>query len=161
MRDFICAIGISLGFGCSGNSKPPLEKPIIEKPPVKHIPVPNHPTDLEIMILNFINKARTAKGLETVSFDENLNCAAKMHALDVGSKKICSHTGTDGSTPTTRAGKCGTRWTGEIIACGQKSAEEAVQAWHHSPGHAKIMYSPSQKKVGVYMFNNYWVAIFN
>lgn len=107
-----------------------------------------------------VNEARAARGLSAVEILPALNCAADRHAKDVGAKKICGHTGSDGSSPWNRAKDCNTYANGEIVACGQGDAKAAVQAWTYSPGHAAIMYDGGQKKMGVAMFQNYWVVIF-
>lgn len=107
-----------------------------------------------------VNKARASRGLSAVEILPALNCAAARHAKDTGSRGMCSHTGSDGSSPWDRAKDCGTFANGEIIACGQGSAAEAVNAWTLSPGHAAIMYDGGQKKMGVAVSNNYWVVIF-
>lgn len=107
-----------------------------------------------------VNKARASRGLAAVEILPALNCAAARHALDTGKRGMCSHTGSDGSSPWDRAKDCGTFANGEIIACGQGDATTAVNAWTLSPGHAAIMYDGGQKKMGVGMSNNYWVVIF-
>jgi uncharacterized protein YkwD len=107
-----------------------------------------------------INSARKSRGLSEVKVELQLNCAAKRHADDIGVKKICGHTGSDGSSPWDRARDCGTSADGEIVACGQGSPKAAVDAWTMSPGHAAIMYAPNQTVIGVGMLNNFWVAIF-
>ena len=107
-----------------------------------------------------VNKARASRGLSAVEILPVLNCAAARHALDTGKRGMCSHTGSDGSSPWDRAKDCGTFANGEIIACGQGDATTAVNAWTLSPGHAAIMYDGGQKKMGVGMSNNYWVIIF-
>jgi len=152
-------IGKLIGDFISSNPKPkpePKPQPANPKDPIRE----QDPT-IEIAILNAINHARAAKGLNPVSIDNELGCAAQIHAEDIGPKKICGHTGSDGSNPTERLARCDFRgaW-GEIVACGQKSPEEAVDAWHHSPGHAAIMYSDKYTHIGAYMINNYWVAVF-
>ena len=107
-----------------------------------------------------VNKVRAGRGLSQIPILPALNCAAQRHANDIGPKGICGHTGSDGTSPWQRAGDCGTSANGEIVACGQGSADQATQAWTFSPGHAMIMYDPSQKFMGVGMVNNYWVVIF-
>lgn len=107
-----------------------------------------------------VNEARAARGLSAVMILPALNCAADRHAKDIGTRGACGHTGQDGSSPWDRAKDCGTFANGEIVACGQGDAKAAVQAWTYSPGHAAIMYDGGQKKMGVAMFGNYWVVIF-
>lgn len=137
--------------------------PGIPVPPQEPTPPeqPSEPSgDSEVRLLNEINKIRAERGLGAVVATDGLNCAAQRHAKDVGSKGICGHTGSDGSSPWDRARDCGAQADGEIVACGQGSPADAVRAWSMSPGHAAIMFDRSQQKVGVAMHNNYWVAIF-
>lgn len=109
-----------------------------------------------------INRERVARGLTEVVLDDALNCAAARHSADIGETRTCSHTGSDGSDPGSRVAACGGgRWSGEIVACGQRSPEAAVQAWIGSPGHNRVMFTPGQRTIGVAMHNNFWTAIFN
>lgn len=124
-------------------------------------PSPGKPVDGDVAgVGEAVNKARASRGLSAVEILPALNCAAARHAKDTGSRGMCSHTGSDGSSPWDRAKDCGTFANGEIIACGQGDATTAVNAWTLSPGHAAIMYDGGQKKMGVGMSNNYWVVIF-
>jgi len=154
-------IGKIIGDFISSNPKPipkPQPQPKPEKP---KDPIKDQDPTIEIATINAINHARMAKGLTIFKVDDRLSCGAQIHAEDIGPSKICGHTGSDGSNPTERLARCDFRgaW-GEIVACGQKSPEEAVDAWDHSPGHAAIMYSDKYTHIGAYMINNYWVAVF-
>ena len=125
------------------------------------VPSPGTPVEGDVAgVGEAVNKARASRGLSAVEILPALNCAAARHALDTGKRGMCSHTGSDGSSPWDRAKDCGTSANGEIIACGQGDATTAVNAWTLSPGHAAIMYDGGQKKMGVGMSNNYWVVIF-
>ena len=127
------------------------------------VPAPSPGTPVEGDVAGVgeaVNKARASRGLSAVEILPALNCAAARHAKDTGARGMCSHTGSDGSSPWDRAKDCGTFANGEIIACGQGDATTAVNAWTLSPGHAAIMYDGGQKKMGVGMSNNYWVVIF-
>jgi uncharacterized protein YkwD len=155
-----------------GNPFPfPLPFPIPPGLPIPDLPIPGGgdttqpaPTppseDTIQQLADEINAARKSRGLGEVTVELALNCAAKRHADDIGIKRVCGHTGSDGSSPWDRAQSCGTSADGEIVACGQGSPKAAVDAWTLSPGHAAIMYAPNQSVVGVAMLNNYWVAIF-
>lgn len=124
-------------------------------------PMPPNPSpDIAKALLNEINTARVIRGINTVVLDDGLNCAASRHANDVGPRRMCSHTGSDGSTPWQRAASCGATAHGEIVACGQISARAAVDAWTLSPGHAAIMFDPGQKAMGAAMLRNHWVVLF-
>lgn len=114
-------------------------------------------------ILSTINRERAKRGLKTLSTLLLLNCAAQTHANDIGTRKVCTHTGRDGSSFVTRAKRCGYSLTsgGEIVACGQTSAKAAVDAWIKSPGHYAIMMDSNQKYFGAGEKNNYRVVVFS
>jgi len=136
------------GFPSPGNPQPP-EQPA---------PEPTNPDTVAQLVIE-INRARASRGLSQITVEDKLTCAAQRHANDVGVKRSCSHSGSDGSSPWARASGCGTSADGEIIACGQGTPKQAVDAWTNSPGHAAIMYDRNQSVVGAAMVNNYWVVI--
>jgi len=111
-------------------------------------------------LVDEINAARRSRGLGAVGVESGLTCAAQRHVNDVGQRRSCSHSGSDGSSPWDRARGCNTSADGEIIACGQGTPKQAVDAWTLSPGHAAIMYDRNQSVLGAAMMNNYWVVIF-
>lgn len=166
----ISLIALSVFFACGRDKKnesrpvpAPAPSPSPSPAPAPSpTPIPTQPPEQGDVagIGEAVNKARASRGLAAVEILPALNCAAARHALDTGKRGMCSHTGTDGSSPWDRAKDCGTFANGEIIACGQGDATTAVSAWTLSPGHAAIMYDGGQKKMGVGMSNNYWVVIF-
>ena len=107
-----------------------------------------------------INEERAKRGLHPLEIDDQLNCAAKIHSDDVGPKRSCSHTGSDGSSPWDRAARCDTGASRENIACGQRTAREAVDAWLNSEGHFKNMMSSDIHFIGVAVTDYYWTNIF-
>jgi uncharacterized protein YkwD len=113
-------------------------------------------------LLDTINKERAARSLPRLTEKTELTCAAAKHSKDIGTRRVCSHTGSNGSNPGTRINSCGLRplaW-GEIVACGQKTPRAAVDAWIKSPGHYAIMFSKTYRYFGGAMFNNYWTVVF-
>jgi hypothetical protein len=139
------------GPGLPGSPSEPM-------PPDAGSPPPPASDQVTALIVE-INRVRSERGLPTVVATPGLTCAAQRHANDVGVRGSCSHSGSDGSSPWDRASGCGASADGEIIACGQGTPAEAVQAWTYSPGHAAIMYDRNQSEVGAAMVNNYWVVI--
>lgn len=116
----------------------------------------------EKSLFDTINEERVSRGMGTVELRGDLICAATKHSNDIGTLGICGHTGSDGSGPGDRVAACqGSGWSGEIVACGQSTPREAVDAWIWSPGHAAIMFDSGQVYIGVAMHNNYWTAIFD
>ena len=113
-------------------------------------------------LLNTINQERVKRGLPSLVEKSALTCAATKHSNDIGTRRVCSHTGKDGSSATQRIASCGLKasaW-GEIVACGQKTPRAAVDAWIKSPGHNAIMFSKSYKYFGGGMTNYYWTVVF-
>ena len=112
-------------------------------------------------LVRLINVERAKVKAAPVVLSTGLNCAAQKHANDIGAKKRCTHTGSDGSSPWDRAKRCGTFANGEIVACGYQTPAATVKGWYGSSGHRTIMLNPTYTRIGVGMFNNYWVAIFS
>lgn len=114
-------------------------------------------------LLDTINKERRARSLPALVEKSELTCAAAKHSKDIGVRKVCTHTGKDGSNPGARINSCGLKpmaW-GEIVACGQKTPRAAVDGWLNSPGHRAIMLSRTYKYFGGGMTNNYWTVAFS
>lgn len=68
--------------------------------------------------------------------------ASQAHARDMAERDYFDHVTPEGQKPTDRLARTGYRWslTGENIARGEMSADEALQGWLRSPGHcANIM----------------------
>jgi len=58
-------------------------------------------------LLNQINAYRARSGLPAYTFNNQLNQAAQAHAADMSCNRLFVHTGSDGSTPNTRATAAG------------------------------------------------------
>jgi uncharacterized protein YkwD len=97
-----------------------------------------------------------------------LNEAAARHARDMVRKKFFEHRGSDGSQPKDRVLRSGyqPRLTGENIAYGPESAEEAVAGWLASPGHCANIMDSRFHDIGVGLAIGrkrgqiYWVQTF-
>ena len=66
-------------------------------------------------------------------------------------RRFFEHRGSDGSEPRDRVRRAGyaSRLTGENIALGPESAEEAVAGWLDSPGHCANIMEPRLHDIGV------------
>ena len=101
-------------------------------------------------------------------FSRQLNDAAEEHARDMARKKFFDHRGADGSQPKDRVLRAGyqSRLTGENIALGPESAEEAVAGWLASPGHCANIMDARFQDIGVSLATGrkrgqiYWVQTF-
>lgn len=117
-------------------------------------------SDPRFALLDEINLARKKNMVPSVMIDERLTCAAKKHSEDLLRNNLCSHFGSDKSSPWDRSKTCGTTGRGEIIVCGTRKPQRAVSAWLESPGHRKILLDPQNTQVGISNDGPIWVALF-
>lgn len=100
--------------------------------------------------------------VSSLTWNLQLEAAAKAHAEDMSKNNYFSHTGLDGSNPGTRITAAGYSWQGygENIAKGYITAQAVVDAWLQSEGHCKNMMNADFKEVAVSLVNGYWVQEF-
>jgi len=112
-------------------------------------------TPTEIALLDAINAQRAANGVSALACDDGMAQTARDRARLVCESGKCSH-------PPLRS-----PWA-ENLACGQETAESAVQSWMNSSGHKANMLQGSFRQVGVgYVqcdtedfYSDLWIAIF-
>lgn len=116
---------------------------------------------LEMEMLTYINQKRSQEGAAAVSINDQLAAAARSHSIDMGSKGVCSHTGSNGSQPPARAQQAGFKgaYVGETIGCKYKSAQAIVDAWWGSTGHHKVLADKRGRVIGLGWSNNYQTAV--
>ena len=104
-----------------------------------------------------------------VRWSDTLELAASGHASDMAAHDYFSHTGRDGATPAQRVARAGYQYamTGENIAAGQLTPEQAVAGWIKSPGHCANLMQGGYRDMAVsYAVNArsrlgvYWVQQF-
>jgi uncharacterized protein YkwD len=103
-----------------------------------------------------------------LSASGQLSDAAISHARDMARKKFFDHRGSDGSQPRDRVQRAGfkSKLTGENIALGPETAEEAVAGWLASPGHCANIMDARFQNIGVGLATGrgrgqiYWVQTF-
>lgn len=86
-----------------------------------------------------------------LTMDSSLQCAARMHSLDMAERDFFSHDNPSGEGPNDRmkkAGYSGRGW-GENIAGGNSTAEATMVQWMDSPGHCSNIMSPNYTLIGV------------
>lgn len=118
--------------------------------------------------LSDLNAYRISKGLTALTYNEKLNKASEVHAQDLASAGIISHTGTDGSGHGDRIQRQGYYFSiaGENVATGQLSWDAAFDGWKKSPGHNEnllrndvsefglaLVYEPTTK------YSTYWAML--
>lgn len=119
-------------------------------------------------LLDAINAARAKNGLNTLTIDPYLLCAARLAAKVVPPTGSCGHVGQDGSWPSDRAKSCGmpasaAGYVNEIAAGpGFTDGADAVWGWSQSSGHWWGLTHPQAKTMGVAATANgcYW-AVFD
>ncbi len=86
-----------------------------------------------------------------LSPNATLEHAAAQYAHDMATHGYMDHTGRDGSSPQERITRSGYRWreTGENLASGIMTPEEAVAGWLKSPEHCANLMDPAFRHMGV------------
>jgi uncharacterized protein YkwD len=109
--------------------------------------IPNAETNL----VTETNRARRSRGLGALTENPVLSAAALAHARDMAARGYFAHESPDGGSVVTRVERQGYnyRQVGENLAVGQTSAEEVIQGWTDSPGHAANLYGKDYTEVGV------------
>jgi uncharacterized protein YkwD len=117
---------------------------------------------LEQMVLELINDARTSRGLAPLELDPLMTEVARVHAQDMMESGKVSHVGSDGSLPLDRLRRGGVRfnWGGENIWTywgrqpekGPETMHGAMMDEPHEPGlwnHIANILMPHYKRVGI------------
>ena len=112
--------------------------------------------------------ARHFDSARPLSWNVLLARSAALHAADMAANGFFSHTGHNGSTLPQRVTRAGYafRTTGENIAAGQPSIEDAIAGWLKSPGHCANLMNSAFTDIGAgFAFNDngmrvYWVQDF-
>ncbi|MEB3213823.1 MAG: CAP domain-containing protein [Leptolyngbyaceae bacterium] len=127
----------------------------------------------ESEVLRLTNEFRQQNGLGPLTIDRNLEEAADQHTQNMAQQDFFSHTGKDGSTPSSRTNSAGyeTGFVGENIAAGYSTPQQVVDGWINSPGHRANMLNANYNEIGIgyyYMQNDtgsvnyyhYWTQVF-
>ena len=104
-----------------------------------------------------------------LSWNCELEVAARGHSADMANNNFFSHTGSDGSTLGSRATAAGYNWSslGENIAAGYSSVSSVMQGWIDSDGHCANLMGSSFTELGAARVDNaastyrsYWTQVF-
>jgi uncharacterized protein YkwD len=125
-------------------------------------------TSFENEVVRLTNVQRTQHGCPALRTDERLRTAARGHSADMVSERFFSHTGSNGSNFVAREAAAGYPRRGasaENIAWGQRTPNDVVTAWMHSPGHRANILNCGSRAVGVGVVYNrggapYWTQDF-
>ena len=137
--------------------------------------IPSSNYAAEKHLIEILNKARKARGLGELIWDEELAKAARYHAYDMATQSYFSHNSQDlidgklvfilGTFKRIRSFYTGKYFVNsENIAAGRASAEDTYEQWYNSKRHNENMFSKFSKYVGVGMVHDkdspygyYWV----
>jgi len=126
---------------------------VIPTPSPKHVFVSN--LKWEESILEEVNRLREEKGLGRLKINPKAQAAARNHSLDMAKLGYFSHKNLQGGLLDERLRQVklgGWKAIAENIAkCDASSnpAQQAVDGWTKSPGHAKNMFNPQYTETGV------------
>ncbi len=118
--------------------------------------------------LSDLNAYRISQNLKPLIYNEKLNLASEVHARDLATAGIISHTGTDGSGHGDRVQRQGYYFTiaGENVATGQMSWDDVFDAWKKSPGHNENLLRDDVSEFGLALvyeptttYSTYWAMI--
>lgn len=113
------------------------------------------------------SKTMPPVGALTWSYD--LESAAYGHSSDMANSDFMSHTGSDGSTLSSRVNATGYAWSrlGENVAAGQSSINAVMNSWLSSEGHCLNIMNANFDQMGASMVENqsasyryYWTQVF-
>lgn len=136
--------------------------------------VPSYLSDVRTQILSMVNAARLKEGLHALTYSALLEQSAQGYADRMAEQGFFGHVSPDGGTLKERIGKTGyydRRFSqdctcvkgyalGENLARGQKTPEEAVDAWMESPTHRAAILKPDYTHIGIGVNAGIWVQHF-
>lgn len=113
-------------------------------------------------MLSAVNAERTARGLAALSWNNWLESAALRHTRNMSNVGFLSHTGSDGSSASSRVTDTGYQWTRvtENIAQGYTSVSEVMTGWMNSSGHRTNILDAGVTEIGAARVGNYWTQVF-
>ncbi|CAI5726734.1 unnamed protein product [Peronospora destructor] len=103
--------------------------------------------DYHVVMLIAVNRERAAFGLPKLCLNNKLRNAALLHSRDMAKRNFMSHTGSTGSTMSSRAAIQGYRWTflAENVAAGHATVASVVASWMKSKPHRANILSSKVK----------------
>jgi uncharacterized protein YkwD len=123
----------------------------------------------EAKFLELINDYRAENDVEPLKASKTLNVASYGHSKDMADNDYFDHESQDGRQPEDRMEEAGYEGstTGENIAAGYPTAEEAFDVWRNSEGHNENMLDEDFAVIGIGLAENddseygeYWTTDF-
>jgi len=121
-------------------------------------------------MLNLVNKARQSgqkcggtwyAPANKLTWNDQLEEAAKQHSDDMFEKNFFSHKGSDGRFVDDRLYNQHYFWTacGENVAYGALYEDDVMREWLKSPGHCSNIMNPAFTEIGVWLTGMYWTQV--
>jgi uncharacterized protein YkwD len=97
-----------------------------------------------------------------LQMEPRLQCAARIHSLDMFERDYFSHTSPEGDGPSLRIEAAGydARGWGENIARGSQSPASVVALWMDSDGHCANIMAANYEHIGVGRVERLWTLVF-
>lgn len=125
-------------------------------------------------LMTLVNRARTQAGLRPLRYNTMLQRSSQAFAEDMAQRGYFSHVSPEGATLKDRIQESGYRdrsfqndcfcvkgyFLAENLARGQRTPEEAMQAWMNSLSHRAAILSPGYKEIGFGVAAGFWVQHF-
>jgi uncharacterized protein YkwD len=124
-------------------------------------------------MLDLVNQQRSDNGVAALSINWQLMAAAQAHSEDMANNNYMGHTGSDGSTPASRAQGAGypSSFVGENVAAGYATFDRVLEAYMEetppNDGHRRNVLSEEYQEIGFgYAYNDssdfkqYWTQDF-
>lgn len=141
----------------------PEETPPTITPPTT---TPGTSTQIEEEVIALVNEERARRGLPALTYNSALANVARTKSEDMAENNYFSHTSPTYGTPFEMLETFNIPFTaaGENIARGQTTAQEVMNAWMNSSGHAANILNSAFTEIGVgYVYNNgvpVWTQMF-
>lgn len=142
----------------------PQVTPPTATPPAETPSAPNAQIEEEVIAL--VNEERARRGLPALTYNSALANVARTKAEDMAVNNYFSHNSPTYGSPFEMLQTFDIPFTaaGENIAKGQTTAQEVMNAWMNSSGHAANILNSSFSEIGVgYVYNNgvpVWTQMF-
>jgi thermitase len=119
-------------------------------------------------MITAINAERTTAGLRPLALSEELMTAARIHNMDISSKDLFSHVGSDGSQPADRVRRAGFDATavGEVLAMGSTQVPSVLAVWLSKAAQKEQFLRADLTHIGAHWtpapnasIHNYWTVV--
>lgn len=116
--------------------------------------------------MKLLNEFRHDQGLDTLAHSQVIADSSQGHSQNMARKLIpFGHLGSSSRCSYIQKTLQGGNLCGEVVAMGQRSAEQVFNAWKNSPGHRSVMVNVRYTHAGLGYARNsdgtlYWTQIF-